>query len=254
LLTYQRAAKNDSLFLTAQNLDNLNKKIPVKNETLRLPARSADFSWLFSIDNTYNWRFNTRILSDKAWQGILFGSLGLFFLLIFVSSLIKPVERQSWVWQLASCIMLVLLTTRFFLYWRYKSFPPYEGMDLPSWQQLTSFSNFGIIVVASVLLGLIFGFPAIRYGYDLGQETISVCRTKTYEHTASVIQHPASSIQNPASSIQHPASSIQHPSASSIIQQLVSSVQQLVSKRSWFFASWFLLLVITALVAAIKKF
>jgi hypothetical protein len=44
---------------------------------------------------------------------------------------------------------------KIFLYWRYKSFPPYEGMDLPSWQQLTSFSNFGIIVFASVLLGLI---------------------------------------------------------------------------------------------------
>ena len=38
----------------------------------------------------------------------------------------------SWVWQLLSCVTLLLIVTRFFLYWRYKSFPPYEGMDLPS--------------------------------------------------------------------------------------------------------------------------
>ena len=232
LLTYQRAAKNDSLFLTAQRLDNLDKKITVKNETLRLPARFADFSWLFSINNTYNWSFDTGILNDKAWQGILFGSLGLFFLLIFISSLIKPVEGQSWVWQLASCITLILLTTRFFLYWRYKSFPPYEGMDLPSWQQLTSFSNFGIIVFASVLLGLILGFPAIQYAYDLIRRPF-MSATPNLVNTRHL------------SSVQHPVSSVRHPA---------SSIQQLASKRIWFFASWFLLLVGAALIAAIRKF
>ncbi len=232
LLTYQKGAKNDSLFMVAQKLDNLNKRVPIKNETLKLPARSAAFSWLFSIDNTYNWRFDKGILSDKAWQGILFGSLGLFFLLIFISSLIKPVEGQSWVWQLASCIMLVLLTTRFFLYWRYKSFPPYEGMDLPSWQQLRSFSNFGIIVFATLLLGLILGFPVIKYLYHSIRNALL--------HGVSRIQYrrlrPASRPAKAASA--HPASTIQH----------------LTSNKIWFFGSWFLLVVATAVTAAIRHF
>ncbi len=233
LLTYQKAAKNDSIFLAAQNLENLNKKIPIRNEQLRLPARSADFNWLFSIDNTYNWTFNTGVLSAKAWQGMLFGSLGLFFLLIFISSLIKPVEGQSWVWQLASYITLVLLTTRFFLYWRYKSFPPYEGMDLPSFQQLTSFSNFGIIVFASILMALILGFPAIHYLYDLIRRPFRSAVRKVTGYGL-----PVASYQNPASSTQNPVSRIQHPA----------------SKKIWFFTTWFLLLLITAVIAAIRKF
>ena len=137
--------------------------VEVRNDKLLLPAKSADFNWIFSIHNTYDWEFGNRILSDTAWQLLLFGSLGLFFLLIFSSSLIKPADKQSWVWQLLSCITMVLLTTRFFLYWRYKSFPPYEGMDLPSQQQLQSFSNFGIILFATVLLALIFGYRFLKY-------------------------------------------------------------------------------------------
>ena len=242
LLSYQRAAKNDSLSLGAQSLGNLNKKIAIKNEILRLPARSADFTWLFSIDNTYNWHFNTGMLSDKAWQKILFGSLGFFFLLIFISSLIKPVEEQSWVWQLASCVILVLLTTRFFLYWRYKSFPPYEGMDLPSWQQLTSFSNFGIVVFASLLLGLILGFPVIRYVYQFMSKAFIKSAGKLLNN-----RPPTSSIQYPVSSIQHPAS----PAKGGIA---VTSIHHLLTRKIWFFGSWFLLLVAIAVVAAIRHF
>ena len=136
LLTCQKAGKNDSLQLKVQVLDNLKKSIEIKNDKLLLPAKSADFNWIFSIRNTYNWEFGSRILTGTAWQQLMFGSISLFFLLIFFSSLIKPVGQQSWVWQLLSCVTIVLLTTRFLLYWRYKSFPPYEGMDLPSQQQL----------------------------------------------------------------------------------------------------------------------
>ena len=163
LLTYQKAGKNDSLQLKVQRLDNLKRSIEVTGNRLLLPARSADFNWAFSIRNTYDWEFGNRILSDTAWQQLMFGSLGLFFLLIFFTSLVKPADQQSWVWQVFSCIAMVLLTTRFLLYWRYKSFPPYEGMDLPSQQQLQSFSNFGIIIFATVLLGLIFGYSFIKY-------------------------------------------------------------------------------------------
>ena len=231
LLTYQKAEKNDSLYLNAQSLGNLKKNIPVKDETLRLPARSGNFSWLFSIDNTYNWKFSDRILAASEWQGFLFGSLGLFILLIIISSHIKPVEGQSWVWQLASCIILVLLTTRFFLYWRYKSFPPYEGMDLPSHQQLTSFSNFGIIVFACLLLALILGFPAIQYVYRLMQ--------KIFFNATGKLRMPG-----------------RHSIATGTItkqQENVFFVRHL-DKKIGFFGSWFLLLVLTALVAAIKKF
>ncbi len=165
LLTYQKAGKNDSLQLTARRLDDLKKNIEVKDDLLRLPAKSADFNWMFSIRNSYNWEFGNFTLYAAAWQGWIFGSLGLFFLLIFFSDLVKPAGQQNWVWQLLCCVTMVLLTTRFLLYWRYKSFPPYEGMDLPSQQQLLSVSNFGIIIFATLLLGLIFGYASLKHAY-----------------------------------------------------------------------------------------
>src|SRR5258705_4518496 len=74
-----------------------------------------------------------------------------------------PADKLSWVWQLLSCVTIVLLTTRFFLYWRYKSFPPYEAMDLPSVQQLNSFWNFGIILLTGAMLAIVFGWGFIKY-------------------------------------------------------------------------------------------
>src|SRR5690606_22693366 len=47
-------------------------------------------------------------------------------------------------------------------YSRYKSFPPFEGMDLPSVHQLTSVANFGIIILATVLLAFLFGASWLR--------------------------------------------------------------------------------------------
>lgn len=167
LLSYQKEGKNDPLQLKARLLENRKKDIELKNDKLVLPSKFADFNWVFSIRNTFNWQFGDRILSASGWQGLIFGSLGLFFLLVFFTSLVNPANKQSWVWQLLSCVMMVLLTTRFFLYWRYKSFPPYEGMDLPSQQQLQSFSNFGIIIFATILLALIFGFNFLKYSSTL---------------------------------------------------------------------------------------
>jgi hypothetical protein len=40
-------------------------------------------------------------------------------------------------------------------------------MDLPSQQQLNSFWNFGIIIFATVLLALVFGFGCLRYAWNL---------------------------------------------------------------------------------------
>src|SRR3990170_3778870 len=165
LLSYQKEGKNGSLQLKAQLPDDRTKSIELKNDRLLLPAMSANFNWAFSIRNTYDWDFGDRILPGKTWRGLLFGSLGLFFLLVFFTSLIRPAGKQSWVWQLLSCVTMILLTTRFFLYWRYKSFPPYEGMDLPSQHQLQSFSNFGIIIFATIVLALVFGFSCLKHGY-----------------------------------------------------------------------------------------
>ena len=231
LLTYQKAAKNDTLQLNAQSLDNLAKKIAIKGDRFLLPSRSAGFSWVFSIRNTYNWEFDIGTFSHNAWQGMLFGSLGLFFILIFLSSLIKPVERQSWIWQLVSCVTLILLTTRFLLYWRYKSFPPYEGMDLPSQQQLLSFSNFGIILLAGALLALILGFPVIKYLYHLIEQIF-----------INTIGKPRATRSNAFKRINLNA------------QNKQAVLIQLLDKRMWFFVSWLFLLVITGSIAAIRNF
>jgi hypothetical protein len=231
LLTYQKTANNDSLKLNAQRLDNLQKRIPIRREKLILPSKSAGFSWVFSIRNTYDWNFDIGLFSDKAWQGMLFGSLGLFFLLIFLSSLVRPVESQSWVWQLVSCITMILLTTRFLLYWRYKSFPPYEGLDLPSQQQLLSFSNFGIILFATIILALILGFPVIKYGYQLILKGFVNTIGKPWRTGSNTFKEGfLNSRTNKAVLI------------------------QLLDKKLWFFVTWLLLLVITGSIAAAGNF
>jgi hypothetical protein len=168
LLSYRKAAENRPLELSVQRLNN-SSLIDTRNDRLILPARSSGFSWLFSIRNTFNWEFGNRIMEAGTWQWILFGSLFFFFAIVLIVSLLTPAEKLSWAWQLLSCITIVLLTTRLFLYWRYKSFPPYEGMDLPSQQQLNSFWNFGIIVFACILLAFIFGFSLVRRGLAAGR-------------------------------------------------------------------------------------
>ncbi|MEI9809048.1 MAG: hypothetical protein WDO16_14970 [Bacteroidota bacterium] len=163
LLTYQRNAENKDIQLNARWFNKSSPSIDIKNNTLLLPARSKGFNWLFSVRNTFNWEFGSSTLSASVWQALLFGSLFFFFILIFFTSLVISADKLSWVWQLLSCVTIVLLTTRFFLYWRYKSFPPYEGMDLPSQQQLQSFWNFGIIIFTTIILAILFGFGFVKY-------------------------------------------------------------------------------------------
>ena len=165
LLTYYKNQGNDPLNLKINLLNQPSKVIPQRAGDFFLPAKAGGFDWKFSIKDTFQWEFAGFNLSFSQWQAVLFGSLGLFILLVFCTALVKPAGTQEWLWQLLSCIVLVMVTTRFFLYWRYKSFPPFEGMDLPSQQQLLSFSNFGIIVLAIILLGFIFGFGFLRYCY-----------------------------------------------------------------------------------------
>ncbi|HYV54891.1 MAG TPA: hypothetical protein VE933_09945, partial [Chitinophagaceae bacterium] len=163
LLNYQKSAENQPVKLQAQWLNKPASLLEIKNDQLILPAAKPGISWLFSVRNTFDWEFSNSVMKPGTWQGFLFGSLFVFFLFVLLTSLVTPAEKLSWVWQLLSCLTIVLLTTRMFLYWRYKTFPPYEGMDLPSQQQLYSFWNFGIIIFAAAALALIFGFGFIRF-------------------------------------------------------------------------------------------
>lgn len=173
LLSYQKSKANDPLQLQARFMNDGSvasgprpRRGPdALNDELILPAKSSNFSWVFSIQNSFDWNFGKRNLSAGDWQLLLFGTLFFFFIMIFASSWLKPGNKLSWIWQLLTCVTMVLLTTRFFLYWRYKSFPPYEGLDLPSQQQLNSFWNFGIILFTGIVLAMIFGFGFLRYLY-----------------------------------------------------------------------------------------
>ena len=165
LLSYQKDKANGPLQLQAKFMKGGAVPIASFNDKLILPAKAANFSWVFSIQNSFNWKLGTTTISALTWQLLLFGSLLFFFIMVFTSSFLKPANKLSWIWQLLSCVTMVLLTTRFFLYWRYKSFPPYEGMDLPSVQQLNSFWNFGIILFVTIILAIIFGFGFLKYFY-----------------------------------------------------------------------------------------
>lgn len=160
IITYQQGETGVPLQVKAAGMSST--PIEVKEGRMLLPSRSGDFHWLFSFQDTQVWRVGDLQLSPGTWMGIIFGSLILFILLITAASAIMPVEKMSWVGQVIACVALVLLTTRFFLYWRYKSFPPYEGMDLPSMQQLNAPWNFFIIVAATVIMGLVFSGAWLR--------------------------------------------------------------------------------------------
>ncbi len=165
LLTYQKDKANVPLKLQAKFMDGRGTAITSSKNELILPAKSSNFGWLFSIQNSFNWNFGSRSMTAGTWQLVLFGTLLFFFIMVFASSWLKPANKLSWVWQLLTCVTMILLTTRFFLYWRYKSFPPYEGLDLPSVQQLNSFWNFGIILFTTIVLAIIFGFGFLKYLY-----------------------------------------------------------------------------------------
>jgi hypothetical protein len=180
LLTYQKATAHKPLELKAHWLSKTLSVIDIQNGKLILPAKSSGFNWAFSIRDTFTWEFGSREITPVTWQMLLFGSLFIFFAMVFFTSLIKSADKLSWVWQLLSCITIVLLTTRFFLYWRYKSFPPYEGMDLPSQQQLHSFWNFGIIIFTAITLAIIFGFSFVKYTWSFIQKRTPAILKTTY--------------------------------------------------------------------------
>ncbi len=234
LLSYEKAANNEPLQLKARWLDRPARFPDITNNKLLLPASSSGFAWVFSIRNTYDWELGNKTLPAKTWQLLLFGSLLFFVVLIFLNSLVKPAHKLSWVTQLLSCITLVLLTTRFFLYWRYKSFPPYDGMDLPSLQQLNSFWNFGIIIFATILLAIVFGFDFLKYSFSSVRKQISRPSDTSFAGTA--VRLSFFSKQSIANSLAR-----------------LPFVNRLSSK-TWFFISWLFLLLIAGGIASLSNF
>lgn len=230
LLDYSKAGKNEALDLEAKYLIS-GKGVEMKRGRLALPAKSGDFDWVFSIRNSFDWQFNAFTLSSTAWQILIFGSLGVFLLLVFLTSLVRHSAANSWVWQLLAAVTMVLLTTRFLLYWRYKSFPPYEGMDLPSQQQLQSFSNFGVTIFAAVLLALFFGYGFLQTAFS---------------RIGSVI--PSVNKQGKKSADRSFADRLKKlfPVAHRFSGRLNSS--------TWFFIAWGMLLFIGGITAALNNF
>src|SRR6185503_14888112 len=105
------------------------------------------------------------------------------------------------------------------------------GMDLPSQQQLSSFWNFGIILLAAIVLAIIFGFGALKYVWQfITRQTGSLFKSSfrtptalgTYEKTASVL------------------------SRSGIIKRF--------GKEIIFFGSWLIILAAAAALAYINHF
>lgn len=167
LMSYMRDQSDAPLQLQLRSISNSGKDISFSNGKLFLPAKTPGLQWEFSLVDTFNWHLGNSTWAMSRWQKFMFGSLLFLFLLVFATALLKPPDRLSWVWQLLSVVTIVMLTTRFFLYWRYKSFPPYEGLDLPSQQQLNNFWNFGIILFAALLLGILFGIETLKYFFRL---------------------------------------------------------------------------------------
>lgn len=235
LLSFQKDRGNASPVLQAGFMNHsVKEEVAITNHQLILPAKSSGFSWVFSIQDTFNWKLGNRMVPASTWQLLIFGSLAFFFLLVFCTSLLQPAFKLSWVWQLLSCVTLVLLTTRFFLYWRYKSFPPFESLDLPSVQQLNSFWNFGIIVFATLVLALLFGFRLIKYVFSFIKRKSAGLLNKSYGNKKK--QKVFFSSEN----------------VSRIIQQ--TKLVKKAGLRFFFFLSWGILLFAGALVAAFNNF
>ncbi|MBK6828355.1 MAG: hypothetical protein IPG86_16520 [Chitinophagaceae bacterium] len=163
LLSYQKERAGQPVSLQWSLAGGGGVPFSAAKKNLFLPAKQSGLTWEFSIIDTYNWKLGSFLLPASLWQWIIFGSLFFYFICVFLTGLISPSAQLSWVWQVLSAVVIVLLTTRFFLYWRYKSFPPFEGLDLPSVQQLNSLWNFAIIVIATLLLGLVFGSGLLQF-------------------------------------------------------------------------------------------
>lgn len=234
LLSYQQEKAGRPVSLKWSKAGEESVPFNAAKKNLFLPAKQAGLTWEFSVIDTYNWKLGSFLLPASLWQWIIFGSLFFYFICVFLTGLISPSAQLSWVWQVLSAVVMVLLTTRFFLYWRYKSFPPFEGLDLPSVQQLNSLWNFAIIVIATVLLAFIFGSGLLQFLFRkivrlinraAGKNTVRYSMETTYQSQKNI---------------------------SNNLQQLL--MEKLASTRLLFWASWILVLMSGAAIAYFSHF
>jgi hypothetical protein len=216
LLTYKRGLSNDSIRLRAQLISQPGVVTEWKGDRVTIPSRTSGLNWIFSVRDSFEWNFSAMQLSSSRWQLLIFGSLLFFVAIILIALYLRPAYSLSWVWQLLAMLSLVMLTTRFFLYWRYKSFPPYEGMDMPSLQQLNSFWNFGIIIAVTVCLALLLAGSLFISGDSLIAKKLH-----------RIVQPVA--IRN-------------------------RSVFMKLSPKTWFFSAWLLVLAVAGFIAAFNHF
>jgi hypothetical protein len=226
LLTYKKDAGNSSVDVKARWMDKPSAPLGFNDNSFVLPTSRPGVGWIFSVRDTFQWEFSGITMQASVWKLLIFGVLGFFFLMIFLSACFRAAEKQSWVWQLLSCVSLVLLTTRVFMYWRYKSFPPYEGLDLPSLQQLENFWNFGIILCTGFALGLVFGFGIVRHAVGIAQK-----KMKWRFHRPVLVPSPARAGWFSS-------------------QALINYI----NTKTGYFICWLLVLVVSAAIAAIRDF
>ncbi|MFN4313214.1 MAG: hypothetical protein ACK4E0_02895 [Chitinophagaceae bacterium] len=157
LLQYQMGRHDEPLQLKTSLFGQQGAGRTWRGDSLVLASQDGAIDWIFRVRNSFDWQLGGSTWSQGKWQLFIFGSLFFFIAIVVLNSILSRPDQQNMVTQILAGIVLVFLTTRFFLYWRYKSFPPFEGLDLPSEQQLNSSGNFLVIVAATLGLSLIFG-------------------------------------------------------------------------------------------------
>lgn len=232
VLSYQKDRAGSPVNLQSRPLAAPRSSGLVQGNKLLLASQQPGLTWEFSLVDSFNWQLGTLTVSPGQWKLLIFGSLLFFFGVVFFSSWLKPAGQLSWVWQVLSSVVMVLLTTRFFLYWRYKSFPPYEGLDLPSVQQLNSSWNFGIIVLATLLLGFVFGTGLFRYLTRNSRQLVKRLTGKRDSYSNAVITGKTG------------------------MEEYMNNLPfvKRVGTKLFFWGSWLLILVAGAMVAVISHF
>ena len=166
LLQYQKRRPGEPVQLQISNTNTHTTAPLLQQNHFLLSSEQPGLAWEFAISNSFQWKLGNTYWQPLHWQLAIFGSLFFFCMIVLFTAIRPSTSSQGWVWQLLACLLMIFLTTRFFLYWRYKSFPPYEGMDLPSLQQLNSFWNFGILILVTFLLALVFGVSTFKNLYS----------------------------------------------------------------------------------------
>lgn len=165
LLSYQKLDGHQPVDISVRSLERPKIVRPFGNSEFYLPAISGMFDWKFSVQDSFYWKFSNATNTDN-WVWQIAAAWFLFLILVIGTVIVTPSGGVGFIWQILACISMVLITTRIFLYWRYKSFPPYDAMDLPSQEQLANVWNYWVILGSVVLLAFVFGWRFFQYLFN----------------------------------------------------------------------------------------